>query len=124
MWNFRSSVIVLLESVKNEDSEVDMAGEITICKVSDIPPGTGKPFEVEDRMVAVFNVNGTFYAIEHYCPHRGGPLGEGALYDKMVNCPWHGWEFDVTTGESPVIPDEKLETFPVKTDGDNLIITI
>ena len=53
-----------------------------------------------DRDIAVFNVDGDFYALENRCSHEGGPLGQGMLFGSTVSCPWHFAEFDVTTGES------------------------
>ena len=53
---------------------------------------------VEGRWVALFNVDGTYHAIDAICLHRGGPLADGMLSDCIVTCPWHGWQFDITTG--------------------------
>ena len=63
--------------------------------------------------VALFRVQGAFYACANACPHRGGPLGEGTLEGKIVTCPWHGWEFDVTTGKNPVNAGLSVTTYPV-----------
>jgi nitrite reductase/ring-hydroxylating ferredoxin subunit len=52
-----------------------------------------------DLEVAVFNVDGKFYVLKNECPHAGGPLGEGFLDGPVVTCPWHGWQFDVTSGQ-------------------------
>lgn len=69
-----------------------------IASVDDIPAGEGREFTLGDRILAVFNVDGTFYAIDGICPHAGGPLADGGLHGCIVTCPWHGWQFDVTTG--------------------------
>ena len=50
------------------------------------------------RIVALFNVAGQFYALDGICPHQGGPLGKGVLRGCIITCPWHGWQFDVSTG--------------------------
>jgi nitrite reductase/ring-hydroxylating ferredoxin subunit len=76
-----------------------MAAFVKIAKSEDIQPGQGKMFEVGGRRVALFNVDGGFYAIDDTCTHRGGPLSEGELSGKEVTCPWHGAVFDVTTGQ-------------------------
>jgi nitrite reductase/ring-hydroxylating ferredoxin subunit len=52
-----------------------------------------------DRVIALFNVGGEFFALDGVCPHQGGPLGEGELCGAIVTCPWHGWQFDVRTGQ-------------------------
>lgn len=72
---------------------------VTVAQVQDIPPGTGRTVEVQGVWIALFNVDGTFYAMDNACPHAGGPLGEGMLREGgVVECPWHGWRFDVKTG--------------------------
>jgi nitrite reductase (NADH) small subunit len=72
---------------------------ITVCQIADIPPGTGREVVVGDNIVALFHVDGEFYALDGVCPHQGGPLGKGALQGCILTCPWHGWQFDVRNGE-------------------------
>jgi len=72
---------------------------VTVATVNEISPGTGKTVDVNGTWIALFNVGGTFYAVDNTCPHAGGPLGEGRLTGDTVDCPWHGWRFDVKTGE-------------------------
>jgi nitrite reductase (NADH) small subunit len=71
---------------------------IRAAQSSDIPPGAIREFQVGGTAVAVANVEGKFFAINNLCMHRGGPLGAGDLDRQIVTCPWHGWQFDVTTG--------------------------
>jgi nitrite reductase/ring-hydroxylating ferredoxin subunit len=71
---------------------------VKVASTAEIPPGSGKLVEVEGKRVAVFNVGGRYHAIDDTCPHRGGPLSEGALEGEVVTCPWHGSTFNVTTG--------------------------
>jgi nitrite reductase (NADH) small subunit len=85
-----------------------------VARVEDVPPGTGRPIEVAGRAVALFNVDGTFYAIDGTCLHRGGPVGEGDLEDNIVTCPWHGWQYDVTTGCNVMDPDIGLARYAVE----------
>lgn len=75
-----------------------MAGYVKVAKTSDVAPGQGKLVEVSGKKIAVFNVNGSFHAIDDACSHRGGPLSEGTVEGTQVVCPWHGAAFDVTTG--------------------------
>ena len=77
-----------------------MAGFIKVAKVADLPEGSGKLIEAGGKQIALFNAGGKFFAIDNACKHRGGPLAEGELEGTTVTCPWHGWEYDVTTGES------------------------
>lgn len=101
-----------------------MADFVKVASTGDIPEGEGRCFEVNDQQVAVFNVDGTFYALDNVCPHQGGPLGEGELDGNMVTCPWHAWDFDVTTGENGEDPDEKQDTYEVKVDGDDVLVAV
>jgi len=75
-----------------------MSDWISIADVSECPPGASIERLVRDRMVAIANVDGTLHAIDGLCPHQGGPLGTGVLCGAVLTCPWHGWQFDVTTG--------------------------
>jgi nitrite reductase (NADH) small subunit/3-phenylpropionate/trans-cinnamate dioxygenase ferredoxin subunit len=70
-----------------------------VARVDEIPPGTGKTVEVQGVRIALFNVAGSFYAVDNTCPHAGGPLGEGVFTGNVVECPWHGWKFDVCLGQ-------------------------
>ena len=91
-----------------------MSGFEVVALVKEVPPGTGRAVEVEGRAVALFNVGGTFYAIDGTCLHRGGPVGEGDLEDEIVTCPWHGWQYDVTTGRNVMDPDIGLAQYEVE----------
>ena len=95
-----------------------------VAKRSEIPAGTGKVVEIEGKAIAVFNCDGSFYAIENTCKHRGGPLGEGSLSGSTVTCPWHGWQYDVTSGACTMNQSIKQQTFPVKVEGDNILIAL
>ena len=90
---------------------------------ADIPPGTCMTGRVDGKDVAVFNVDGEFYAIQANCTHAGGPLCEGSIWGDIVTCPWHTSEFNVRTGEVVSPPAEHpLATYPVTVD--NGMITI
>ncbi len=91
-----------------------MSEFVTVAKVEDIPPGTGHTVEVHGIWIALFNVDGSFYAIDNTCPHAGGPLGEGHLDGCIVECPWHGWRFNVQTGERPENPAIAVTCCPVR----------
>jgi len=76
------------------------------------------------RPYAICNVDGKLHAVEGTCPHRNGPLGQGALHEHMAVCPWHAWEFDCRTGENDRDPDVKVGVVPVKVDGDDILIDV
>ena len=100
-----------------------MAGFVKVCKKNDLAPGSGKTVDVNGKAVAVFNVDGTFYAIADTCVHRGGPLGEGELDGKIVACPWHGWRYDVTTGVNQLNPAVTVSKYDVKVEGDDVLVS-
>ena len=75
---------------------------IPIAEASECPPGTSIERVADGRMVAIANVDGTLHALDGLCPHQGGPLGTGVLCGTTLTCPWHGWQFDVTTGRHRV----------------------
>lgn len=95
-----------------------------VASVSDLKPGENKVVNANGTEVALFNVDGEFFAISNTCLHRGGPLGEGMLDGDVVTCPWHGWRFNVKTGVSPVMPTAKVATHQVKVEGDDVMVAI
>ncbi len=101
-----------------------MATFTKAAKTSEIPPNSGKALSVNGKAIAVFNVEGAFYALDNTCLHRGGPLGEGELDGTSVTCPWHGWQYDVTTGKTLETPDQGVEKYEVKVEGEDLLIAL
>lgn len=101
-----------------------MANFVRVAATGDIPAGQGKTVEVDGKKIAVFNCDGTFYAIDDTCKHRGGPLGEGELDGSIVTCPWHGWTYDVTTGVCADDPGVCVDKYEVKVEGDNVMVGI
>jgi nitrite reductase (NADH) small subunit/3-phenylpropionate/trans-cinnamate dioxygenase ferredoxin subunit len=74
--------------------------KITVGSAEDVPEGRGATVELLDGTeLALYNVGGEFFAIENFCPHKGAPLADGRLCGQMVECDWHGWRFDVRTGQ-------------------------
>jgi nitrite reductase (NADH) small subunit len=86
--------------------------------------GKAKEFSVEGKMVCVANVGGVISAMDNVCIHRGGPLGTGVVMDGKVVCPWHGWAYDTKTGEVAHNPAMKVAVFPIKLEGDDVLIEI
>ena len=84
---------------------------ITIAEVTACPPGSCGEFVVQGRVLAIFNVQGKFFALDGVCAHQGGPLGDGQLAGCLITCPWHGWQFDVTNGANEVNPRLRQDTF-------------
>jgi NAD(P)H-dependent nitrite reductase small subunit len=92
------------------------------ARVEDVPPGTGRIVRIDDTAIALFNIGGTFYAMDNTCPHQGGPLGEGWLKGSVVTCPWHFWQFDVRTGAAPEFPEMNVPRFPVKVEAGEIFV--
>ena len=101
-----------------------MAVLTRVATKSEVPPGTGKVVEAGGKAIALFNCDGAFYAIENTSRHRGGPLGEGMVSNKTVTCPWHGWEYDVTSGECQMDRSIKVQRFDVKVQGDDVLVAV
>jgi nitrite reductase/ring-hydroxylating ferredoxin subunit len=129
-----------------------------IARVADLPPGTRRIVEVKGRSIGVFNVGGSFYALRNACPHQGAPLCLGSVQGtaatsrpgeyawerdgEILRCPWHGWEFDLTTGRSVFNPhkvrvrsydvtvvgeaddDPTVETFPVSVEDGIVLVHV
>lgn len=101
-----------------------MISYITVAKIGQIPPGTCKSVEVRGVLIALCNVEGRVYALDNTCPHAGGPIGEGTLAGELITCPWHGWRFNVRTGERPENPDFKLARCQVRIEGEEIQVAI
>jgi nitrite reductase (NADH) small subunit len=104
-----------------------------VARVSDIPPGGRLIMDVAGRSIGIFNVRGTFHALRNRCPHQGaqlclGPLTSLVTADRpgevrieregeILRCPWHGWEFDIATGESVCDPNGvRVKSYPVSVE--------
>jgi len=104
-----------------------------VATVDEIPPGQRKVVQIASRSVGVFNVKGKYYAIRNQCPHAGGPMCEGVTsglvrsdspgsYDyimrgEIIRCPWHGWEFEIATGQSWFDPAKtKVRAYPTEVE--------
>ena len=101
-----------------------MANFTKVAQLKDVAPGTGAVVEAGEKKLAVFNIDGTVYAVENTCKHRGGPIGEGELSGSIVTCPWHGWTYDVRTGKKEGDPSIGLGCYQVKVEGDDVLVEI
>jgi nitrite reductase/ring-hydroxylating ferredoxin subunit len=94
------------------------------AKIAEVPAGTIHEFQVAGKAVALANVAGKFYAISDVCVHRGGPLGQGELHENVVTCPWHGWQYDVTTGKVTQNPAMGVACYATEVRGDEVFVEI
>jgi nitrite reductase/ring-hydroxylating ferredoxin subunit len=91
----------------------DTRQTIIVGRIADLSPGACVSFELPDgNRLAVYNVDGEYYATENSCPHRGAPLAQGVLCGHVIECGLHGWQFDVRTGECLTVPD-RIKTYRV-----------
>ncbi len=97
---------------------------VKIGEAGGLSPGASMVFIIDERKVAVFNVEGNLYAIDDRCPHRGASLGKGTLDGVVVTCPLHKWEFDIRTGQCVGKPGNELRRFEVFVAGDSLLLDI
>lgn len=97
---------------------------IRVAALGELPPGRCKVVEVAGRSIAVFHAEGRFYATDDSCLHQGGPLGEGDLDGTRVVCPWHGWGFDLVTGQCDLDPDLKLARYPVRVEDGAIFVDV
>ncbi|PYQ08056.1 MAG: non-heme iron oxygenase ferredoxin subunit [Acidobacteria bacterium] len=101
-----------------------MAEFVRAIAASDLAPGQCVEVKVGATPVAIYNVDGTFYATSNVCLHRGGPLGQGLLEGHAVMCPWHAWSWDVKTGENVANGDLKIPTYEVKVEGGEVFVKV
>lgn len=92
----------------------------TVAQVGEIPNGEGRAFELDDRLVAVFNDNETYRAIDDMCPHMGASLAAGHFDGELVTCPWHAWSFDTRDGTWCDNRRLKIDVFQVRVEGTNI----
>jgi nitrite reductase/ring-hydroxylating ferredoxin subunit len=110
-----------------------------VAAVEEIPPGGRKIVEVAGRSIGVFNLSGEFFALRNRCPHQGGPLCEGRTWGlleaqvpgefeytragEILTCAWHGWEFDIRTGQSWCEPERlRVRRYEVSVEPGNALI--
>ena len=101
-----------------------MSRFVTVARVGQIREGSGETFQVGDRLVAVFNERGDYYAIDDVCPHMGASLGAGEVCDGVVACPWHAWRFCIHDGTWRDSPRVKIDSFEVRVVGDEIQVRV
>jgi NAD(P)H-dependent nitrite reductase small subunit len=95
---------------------------LKLAETHEIAPNTGKSVSANGQQIALFNLNGTFYAISSSCPHRGAPLSEGILQGEKVFCAWHCFDFDLKTGACGAVPELSVRTYEVKVEDTAILV--
>jgi nitrite reductase/ring-hydroxylating ferredoxin subunit len=116
-------------------------GDYVVCDEEDLPPGSVTIVPVGKFGVGVYNVGGSFFALTNYCPHEGGPLCLGRIQGTneaspilpdrvayvrdgtVIRCPWHSWEFDITTGKSLGDPERGIRIYDVRVEEGKVILS-
>jgi 3-phenylpropionate/trans-cinnamate dioxygenase ferredoxin subunit len=98
---------------------------VQVAKVTDIPDPGKTLVEVDEHLIALFHVQGKFYAIDDVCTHDGGPLAHGTLEDHTIACPRHGAKFDIRTGAALTMPATKpTKSYAVKVEGEDVLVQV
>ena len=97
---------------------------VKVARLSDIHEGEGHAVMAGDYEIALFKVHGQVYAIGNACVHQGGPLADGWCDGTIVSCPWHGWEYDVTTGHCTLAGGVSVPKFAVKLEGEDIFVEV
>ena len=107
---------------KMDNENVSSDSFVAVCKVDEIMDDRAKIFTISGERVAVFKYDGKLSAVNNVCRHQGGPLGEGKVIDGCITCPWHGYQYLPGNGQSPPPFTEKVETYQLKLEGDQVLI--
>jgi nitrite reductase (NADH) small subunit len=99
---------------------------VTVCRRQDIPPGRGWPVQAGSFRIAVFETAGGLRAVENTCLHIGNPIDDGPVAGEVVTCPWHGWQYDLRTGDHLTVFGRRqgLRTFPIRLNGDDVEVEV
>jgi nitrite reductase (NADH) small subunit len=100
----------------------EMEGFQKVAQLNEVPPGQSRIVTVNDRQIALFNVEGKFYAIHNSCPHEGGPLIEGRLKGHVVACPWHDLAFDIRNGQGTDGGGYCVGSYEVRVEGTDIMV--
>jgi nitrite reductase/ring-hydroxylating ferredoxin subunit len=101
-----------------------MANFVEVAHVEQLLPGSGRVVRIDGKDLALFNVDGTIYAIDDSCRHQGLSLGTSKLEGKIVACRGHGWKYDVTTGSTLASPGYGVAAYPVKVVDGKIMVAV
>jgi nitrite reductase/ring-hydroxylating ferredoxin subunit len=119
-----------INGYKENGNNNDLSNDFrSICLITDIALGKSRSFSVSDRKgtrieIAVFNIDGKYYAISNTCKHEGGPLSQGILQVKIVTCPSHGWKYSVIDGKAPHTGGDSVDSYETKVIDEKLYVNL
>jgi nitrite reductase (NADH) small subunit len=99
-----------------------MEGFQKVAEISEVPVGQSKVVMLNNKAIALFNIDGKFYALHNLCPHEGGPLNEGRVKGHVVACPWHDLAFDVRNGQGIDGGGYCVGSYEVRLDGNDIMV--
>jgi nitrite reductase (NADH) small subunit len=102
----------------------DDGSYVFAAKKCDIPKNKGLAVVIEDKIIAIFESDGRYYAIDDMCPHAGASLAEGYLENCVVACPWHAWRFDIRDGTWCDNRRLRVNAYPLRADGDSIFVSL
>lgn len=97
---------------------------VEVAALDELAPGRGTTVTVAGKNIALFNVDGTIYAMDDGCLHHGASLGFGKFEGKVVTCRAHGWRYDVTTGCTMHVPDYGVKSYPARVENGKILIAV
>jgi nitrite reductase/ring-hydroxylating ferredoxin subunit len=97
-----------------------------VCRREDVPPRRGWPVRVDTHQIAIFQIGAGLVAVENVCRHVGNPIDDGLVQGDCVTCPWHGWRYDLRTGDHLTMFGRRpgLRTYPLRLDGDDVLVDV
>jgi nitrite reductase (NADH) small subunit len=97
-----------------------------VCRRDDVPADRGWPVRVGAASIAIFRAGGRLVAVDNVCRHVGNPIDDGFVQDDCVTCPWHGWRYDLQTGDHLTMFGRRhgLRTYPVRVEGDDVLVDV
>jgi nitrite reductase/ring-hydroxylating ferredoxin subunit len=97
---------------------------VKVLSMAQLPAESAVKVQVGGLPIALCHAGGEVHALWGICPHQGGPLGYGTINGESISCPWHGWEFNCVTGRNDFDPDSRVQTYPVKIEGDDILVDV
>lgn len=101
-----------------------MPHAFNVANAASLPPGSQRTVECNGRRIALFNLDGSFHALDDACPHRGASLAEGWCESGQVLCPLHGWAFDVRSGQCLTRPDRPVASYHAEVRDGSVWVTV
>ncbi|WP_436348250.1 Rieske (2Fe-2S) protein [Natronorubrum sp. FCH18a] len=106
-----------------DQTSQDASTSRVVGSTDEVSEGAPLVVDVDDEEIAIFYENGEYFAVNNVCPHQGGPLGNGKVEEECVYCPWHGWGFDIESGDHEH-SDHSVETYSVTIEGDDVRVEL